>query len=72
MGLFTNGLLSPSTLRGKIDRFNGTFIVLVSGCHSGIYISEEDGTTQKSDEVFDAAGFVNGIYDRFVIFESGY
>lgn len=63
LGLFTNGVLSPTTLRGEIDRFNGTFVVFISGCHSGTYISEENGSSQEIEDVFDATAFMNGIYD---------
>lgn len=63
LGLFTNGVLTPTTLRSEIDRFSGTFVVFVSGCHSGTYISEENGSSQEIEDVFDAAAFMNGIYD---------
>ena len=61
--LFTNGTLYPATLRSEIDRFNGTFVVFVSGCHSGTYISEDEEQLEI-DTTFDADAFVNGIYNE--------
>lgn len=66
LALFTdyNSTLTPEFLRGEIDRFNGTFVVFISGCHTGTYISEENvEALESSADVFDAQAFVNAIYD---------
>mgnify|MGYP004654450045 CR=1 FL=1 len=60
LALFTDTYLSPDFLRTEIDRFNGTFVVLISGCHTGTYISED---SDGNSDVFDANLFVSGIYD---------
>ena len=67
----TNGLklfsgntayLTPTRLRTLIDQYNGTFVVFVSGCHSGTYIST--GTNSEygtSGDVFDPSAFIQDL-----------
>lgn len=38
--VFSNGYLSPVTLRTEILKYKGTFAVFISGCHTGTYIQE--------------------------------
>lgn len=43
----TPSMLTPQYLRTQIDKYNGTFVVFVSGCHAGTFVStsiEEDVT----------------------------
>lgn len=47
-------------LREQIDLYKGTFIVFISGCHSGTYVSSEDGSDELIyvEEQFDSESFV--------------
>ena len=61
LGLFTGSphTLTPTRLRELIDQYNGTFVVFVSGCYSGTYISTgTESNEADSDDVFDADSFV--------------
>lgn len=59
----TSVVMTPEYLREQIDSYDGTFVVFVSGCHSGTYISENsianDGPDSESADFFDADSFVN-------------
>lgn len=53
-------IMTPTFLRNQIDIYNGTFIVFVSGCHSGTYVSSEDGSDDLIyiEDEFDTDSFV--------------
>lgn len=50
--VFSNGYLSPVTLRNEILKYKGTFTVFASGCDSGTYIPEgtEDENNVSGDK----------------------
>lgn len=51
--------LSPTRLRELIDQYNGTFVVFMSGCYSGTYISTGAGSNEvDGGDIFDADSFV--------------
>lgn len=51
--------LTPTHLRTLIDQYNGTFVVFMSGCYSGTYISTGAGSNEvDGDDIFDADSFV--------------
>lgn len=64
LGLFTgsSNTLTPAQLRELIDQYNGTFVVFVSGCHSGTYISTGTESNEADvGDVFDADSFVTAL-----------
>lgn len=54
----TSHTLTPSYLRSQIDRFSGTFVVFVSGCRSGTYVTK-GATGESEDDVFDPDAFLS-------------
>ncbi len=70
LALFTsNDTLTPAFLRQKIDSFDGTFVVFISGCHSGTFITKSGN---GESDVFDADVFTSDILDdNNSIVESG-
>lgn len=64
LGLFAGSphTLTPTRLRELIDQYNGTFVVFVSGCYSGTYIST--GTNSENNtagDVFDPSAFIQDL-----------
>lgn len=48
----TPSTLTPQYLRTQIDKYNGTFVVFVSGCHSGTFVSKDfDGNIVTTVDV---------------------
>ncbi len=54
--LFYSGerTLTPAYLRNRIEQYYGTFVVFISGCQSGTYIKQGDGS-----DCFDAENFMS-------------
>lgn len=53
--------LTPQFLRDQIDQYKGTFVLLISGCNTGTFVSTGGSGTCSGfpeEDVFDAAGFV--------------
>lgn len=52
--------LTPQFLREQIDQYKGTFVVLVSGCNTGTFVTTGEsgtGSNTPEEDVFDAGGF---------------
>ncbi len=49
----TPGMLTPQYLRTQIDKYNGTFVVFVSGCYTGTFISTsiEENVTDITENI---------------------
>ncbi len=59
--------MTPQFLRDQMDQYKGTFVVLISGCNTGTYVSTEGGGTlsdSPQEDVFDAAGFVAALVGK--------
>lgn len=53
-------VLSPKYLRSQIELYDGTFVVFVSGCCSGTYVtSNNTANIMETQNDFDANNFVN-------------
>ena len=50
--------LDPRELRAEINKYGGTFVVFISGCHSGTFIKKDVNGTETPDDLFDAENFV--------------
>lgn len=63
-------ILTPTFLREQIDLYKGTFVVFVSGCHTGTYISSEDGSGESVyvEDEFDTEAFVKELTDTDSLF----
>lgn len=61
LGLFVDSgsdyYLTPSYLRSQVDSYNGTFVVFISGCNSGTYITK--GINEAGE--FNAEEFVDAL-----------
>lgn len=62
-GTGSSRYLTPNTLRNQIDLYKGTFMVFVSGCHTGTYINKGINDANEDDK-FDADAFVSILSEK--------
>lgn len=52
--------LTPTLLRKELEKYEGTFVVMIESCHSGSFINKSASKAASAEQPFDAEAFVQG------------